>query len=417
MAIVLTSQPSSFGLVYNDNPFTMYSTNYSPTQRFAITVLPTNINTQPVFGTFRVYPRIDSNGGVNKAYFDPSRILQSTISSDIAIPGANNNAFFPCNNSHDEYLLFIVEEDKDAQGVYQTIDSTFTEVRSVWNGVRDLTDWLDFDYNLYIMGTSVNRFLTEAPRTQYLNTNQSYFLHFIATSQNAGKSYKINVYDASDNLTFASTIDNPNASFITSTYDYKYQRIAVGSYDISNMDATLSSTAGIGSALNGASYYTIQLFGSSSNRSEMFTFKLDQQCSKYEPVRLQWLNRLGGYDSFNFNFKSEVKTGVKRETYDQQPHTFTGTSWEYTKASRGTTQYHTALAKETTVNTGYLDDATSLWMEDLFTSPVVYIESNNELIAVNISGRSINKQTSLNDKLCQYTFDIEYALTNIRQRG
>jgi len=42
---------------------------------------------------------------------------------------------------------------------------------------------------------------------------------------------------------------------------------------------------------------------------------------------------------------------------------------------------------------------------------------NNELIAVNIDGRSIKKQTSLNDKLMQYTFDLEYSLRNKRQRG
>ena len=69
------------------------------------------------------------------------------------------------------------------------------------------------------------------------------------------------------------------------------------------------------------------------------------------------------------------------------------------------------------VNTNYLNETESVWMESLFTSPEVYQEVNNELIAVSIDGRSIQKKTSLNDKLMQYTFTLEYSLKNKRQRG
>ena len=56
-------------------------------------------------------------------------------------------------------------------------------------------------------------------------------------------------------------------------------------------------------------------------------------------------------------------------------------------------------------------------MEDLITSPSVYIEENNELIAVNLNQRNIVKKTSLNDKLMQYTFELSYSIKNRRQRG
>jgi len=69
------------------------------------------------------------------------------------------------------------------------------------------------------------------------------------------------------------------------------------------------------------------------------------------------------------------------------------------------------------VNTDYLTESESTWMNDLFTSPVLYREVNNELIAMNITGNSIQKKTSLNDKLMQYTFELNYSLTNRRQRG
>jgi len=76
-----------------------------------------------------------------------------------------------------------------------------------------------------------------------------------------------------------------------------------------------------------------------------------------------------------------------------------------------------ALNKKVTINSDYLTEDESLWMEDLATSPDVYIEEDNELIAVSIDPRRIQRKTSLNDKLMQYTFELNYAIKNRRQRG
>jgi hypothetical protein len=151
--------------------------------------------------------------------------------------------------------------------------------------------------------------------------------------------------------------------------------------------------------------------------SEKVTFNINQTCSKYTPVRVHWLNRLGGYDAFNFYMKSIHQTDIKKDKYDQQHHDWTGFAYKYSKSSRGTTDYNVALSKKLTVNTDYLSESESEWMEDLITSPSLYIEENNELIAVNLDSRRIQRKTSLNDKLMQYTFELSYSLKNRRQRG
>jgi len=56
-------------------------------------------------------------------------------------------------------------------------------------------------------------------------------------------------------------------------------------------------------------------------------------------------------------------------------------------------------------------------MNDFATSPVIYQELNNGLIAMSGKAKMIKKQTSLNDKLMQYTFELDYSLVNNRQRG
>ena len=76
-----------------------------------------------------------------------------------------------------------------------------------------------------------------------------------------------------------------------------------------------------------------------------------------------------------------------------------------------------SLNKKLTVNTDYLTEEESVWMEDLITSPSAYIEESNELIAVNLDARRVQRKTSLNDKLMQYTFELSYSIKNRRQRG
>ena len=129
------------------------------------------------------------------------------------------------------------------------------------------------------------------------------------------------------------------------------------------------------------------------------------------------MNRKGGFDAFNFDLKNEDKTSVDRKDFYMQHRTFTGTGWTYDKMSRGRSVYDMQTTNKKVINTGYLTDLESNWMESLYDSPVVYQEINNELVSVYLTGRSIDKKTRLNNKLNQYTFQLEYALTNQRQRG
>jgi hypothetical protein len=152
MAVIVQSQPEAYGLAHNDNPFVFFSTAYTATQRFKVVVLPSTYPTDPALSTVRVYPRVGITSGgtvqLNKAYYDPSRILQSQIAAQVAIPSANHATLFDANNIHFEYALFIQEEDK-VGGVYVGGDTRITDVKSVWNGVRNKIDWLDFDYDRF----------------------------------------------------------------------------------------------------------------------------------------------------------------------------------------------------------------------------------------------------------------------------
>jgi hypothetical protein len=413
MSVIIQSQPEAYSLAYNDNPYVFFSSNFSPTQRFEVSVIPPTYPTDPVLSTVRVYPtRAVTNGGAiqtNKAYYDPSRILQTQIAPNVAIPSANHSTVFLCPNMYYEYRLFIREEIKNAQGVYEYADSKITNLKTVWNGVRNTVDWLNFDYTDYDQSAGIGKkFLTDAPRTQYIDSDQSAFLYFLQTQLDLLVG-RFRFYDST-----GTTLGTGNVDLTPLTNAYGY--IACGTYDIENSDPTSWSGINPATILNGCSYYDITL-RTSSSESEVFTFYINDRCSKYTPIRLHWLNRLGGFDSFNFNMKSMEETSITRASYKQEHHRFNGTNYLYDSMSRGTTDYHVMTQDKLTVNTPFLTEAESVWMNDFASSPVVYQEVNNELIAMSGKPKMIAKQTSLNDKLMQYTFELDYSLTNNRQRG
>ena len=412
MAVVVQSQPSAYGLAHNDNPYVFFSTAYTATQRFKVVILPDGYPTVPALATVRVYPRVGvTSGGVvqeNKAFYDPSRILQSQLAAQVSIPSANHATLFATPNTSIGYQLFIQEEDL-VGGVYVGGASIITDFKTVWNGVRNKVDWLSFDYTDYdmIVGTSSKSFLTDAPRVQYVNSNQSAFLSFLASDLSIIE-VTLKGYDSGGVAITNGTIDVVQTD--------KYNRIAVGAYDIVNSNASDWSIGDPSTFLTGVSYYTAKVSDGATNQEE-FTFYIDAKCSKYSPIRLHWLNKLGGFDSFNFNLKSEEETDIKRATYLQEEHSFTGTNWEYETSSRGRTDYHISTQDKLTINTDYLTDAESAWMGDFASSPVIFQEVDNQLIAMSGKPKRIKKQTSLNDKLKQYTFELDYSLTNNRQRG
>lgn len=409
MAVVLINQPENYSLAYNDNPYVFYSTNYGNGQRFKVSVLQQGA---PPLATERVYPRVGvtSTGVVtqNRAYYDPSRILQSVLTPTILpMPSTNHATILDTVSMSKKYSLEITEELLQPDGTYQNGDSWFSELKTVWNGVRNTVDWLSFDYTDYDITSANKSVLSDAPTTQYIDSDQSAFLYFFASSEDV-VTVRLRGYDASGTL--VSTGD------ITVAQTSQFSRVAIGTRDIPISNSSDWSSGNPSTFLTGVTYYDAVLV-SGTGSSVAKRFYVNQRCSKYTPIRLHWLNRLGGFDAFNFSLKSMKETEIDRSSYRQEHHRFTGFNWIYDSSDRGLTDYHVNTMKKLTINTPFLTEAESIWLEDFATSPLIYQELNGALISMSGKPKMIAEKTSLNDKLMQYEFELEYSLHNVRQRG
>lgn len=420
MAIILNSQPADRSLVYNDNTWSLGSTIGTLTGfRYYIQIIKSPLSATPtIHWRGYIYPRQEDQG---KSYFDPKRILESLVSYDVAIPSSNHNGFFPNDNSHTEYTLIISEQTKNASNEWVDISVIFTNDKSVWNGGLSLRDWLSFTFTDYevSIGDTDTKFLTSGPSTRYQNSTDSSWLYFIAKEDDAPTHLTVKSYDVAGTLLSTETLQNPHSSAITvnpfTHRKYQYMRVVTGRKDINSTDPTYKSTANVVHA--NAAYYTVNLRGVAGIQSELITYRIDEQCSKWSTIRLHWLNRLGGFDSFNFILKSVEESDIDRKSFEQQYHTWNDGDWSYTVSARGKTDYSVQMTDRLRIASDYMSDAEAVWMKELLTSPVVYQEIGSDLVAVNVKASTYRKQTSHNDKLKQYEIDLEYSLKDFRQRG
>ena len=161
-------------------------------------------------------------------------------------------------------------------------------------------------------------------------------------------------------------------------------------------------------------YYTIQGADNSNVvKTALYYFiKQDGSCKGYKVRRLAWRNSVGGYDYFNFKMKSTQTTEVQRNNYSSMLGNFNRSKWFYNNTQRGkTTRQTTAVLKET-INTDWIKEEDTILIEKLIMSTDVYIVENSDTDfteGVMVTDSSFIKKTSANDKLIQYTINIEYA--------
>ena len=184
-----------------------------------------------------------------------------------------------------------------------------------------------------------------------------------------------------------------------------------------NLEAQSITASAKPSNNSGWAYYTISGAATSGEsyalRSDSYYFiKQDGSCKGFKVRRLAWRNSLGCYDYFNFKMKSTQTINVSRNNYNTMLGTFNKSRWRYNNTQRGkTTRQTTAILKET-LQTDWISEQDANLLEKLAYSTDVYILENLDTDfteGVIVTDSSFVKKTVANDKLIQYTINIEYA--------
>jgi len=318
-----------------------------------------------------------------------------------------------------------------------------------WTDASFMGDAFGFGFSLEdyapTKATDGAKFLTNSPSTLYARINDYGTLSFLAVhnfmpnqvSEIAVTYYQVDMYDSSDSLLDTYTIERTEAY---GGFDGT-SNVPISGYIlyIAAFPGNLRVNDDFNDQINDMAYYTIGLYDDADNLISEVK-RVDILCPNlkgYERVRLTWLNQFGTWDYFTFNQKSVKKISTKGTTYQQLGGSWNSKHYEPYGYKGGKKSFRVNATETIKMNTDYLTEEHSEWFEELINSPEIYIlkersgirQQNNYALSGSIMNtfnqymtpctlktKSFTKKTVANDKLIQYTFEVEKA-RNLRTQA
>ncbi len=139
-------------------------------------------------------------------------------------------------------------------------------------------------------------------------------------------------------------------------------------------------------------------------------------CSKYPANMLTFVNKFGAKQDLYFNMKSTQRVTAKYENFKRNTLDFSDLTDNSLKHAR---KRVVKTTNETfKLNTGFITENNAQAIEELLVSEYVWLtQEDSTVIPVNITDNNITRKTHLNDKLIQYTINVEASapyLNNFR---
>tara|TARA_R100000963_G_scaffold33131_1_gene25243 strand:+ start:1067 stop:2473 length:1407 start_codon:yes stop_codon:yes gene_type:complete len=142
----------------------------------------------------------------------------------------------------------------------------------------------------------------------------------------------------------------------------------------------------------------------------------------YEPIRLAWLNQWGVWDYYTFNKKSVKSLSTKGTTYNQLAGTWNQSVYRLDSYKGGKKSFRVNATEKIKMNTDFVNEDHNIMFEELMNSPEVYILDgfqtdaaysalNQYVTPVRLVSKNFTTKTVANDKLIQYTFEVEKTKT------
>jgi hypothetical protein len=171
-------------------------------------------------------------------------------------------------------------------------------------------------------------------------------------------------------------------------------------------------------------YYTVGLEnGSALATTALYTINVncpDQR--QYESIRLCWLNQWGAWDYYTFTKKSTRSISTQESTYTQLAGSWNERVYNTDSFRGGKKTFRRNATERIRINTNYVSESENVMFEELINSPEVYLlegfqtDINYSLLTnyvkpVTVTTSNFTRRTVANDRLLQYTFEIEKSKT------
>ncbi len=134
---------------------------------------------------------------------------------------------------------------------------------------------------------------------------------------------------------------------------------------------------------------------------------------KYNVVDFFFINRWGAWDCFTFLKASRESYDVKSETHYKSIGTVVSNAYSYDTTNNQIQRYNINGKKTYTLNTGYVDESFSLLLEEIMATPRAFMIYDGVEIQVNVKDSNQDFRKHVNDRLINYTIEVEASNDHI----
>jgi len=182
------------------------------------------------------------------------------------------------------------------------------------------------------------------------------------------------------------------------------------SFDIGNVDEVyINYTAGSEVNEDGDTVYNYK-----TKILKVKTF----DCSKYEPIRVTFINKYGAFQDLYFTRRSNESINVKTEDYKASVMDFA--NFSYDTSSHQMRTLNLVGNESITLNTDYIDESCNEHIKQLMLSEQIRmtrLTDEEKIVPLKLKSNSLQLKKRVNDKLIQYTMEFDVAadkINNIR---
>ena len=137
-------------------------------------------------------------------------------------------------------------------------------------------------------------------------------------------------------------------------------------------------------------------------------------CSKYEPIRVTFVNKYGALQDLYFTRRSNESINITSQDYKASVFDFTSLSYDQTAHQQRTLNL---VGKESvTLNTDYIDESCNEHIKQLMLSEQIWmtrLTDEEKIVPLKLKSNSLQLKTRVNDRLVQYTMQFDVAADKI----
>ena len=293
-------------------------------------------------------------------------------------------------------------------------------------GIGSTANNFGFNLGIFNLSSPSHRFLTNAPATQYANLEDYGTLAFLAP--NNFVSYIQLIYKNSAGVQIGTEDvdkDFANGAYAALGSEISNRLLYFGCFpaNLQNWSSTFNALVSPVDQMSGGSILVRAFDVSNTAISKTYTINVNCPDLKgFESIRLCWLNQWGAWDYYTFTKKSVRSISTKGSTYEQLAGSWNEAAYRVDSYKGGKKAFRVNATEKIKLNTDFVSADENIMFEELINSPEVYILEgyqtdgtfsalNQYVKPVRLTTSSFTKKTVANDKLIQYSFEVEKSKT------